>query len=47
MIVLGTGGHTAEMLEMIGCALSDHRFEQSYQRVYVIGSSDNLSEKKI
>jgi len=41
MIVLGTGGHTAQMLRLVNLLGDKHQYE------YVIGKDDNFSEKKI
>jgi beta-1,4-N-acetylglucosaminyltransferase len=41
MIVLGGGGHTKQMLELVSLLGNDYNYE------YVISSGDNLSEKKI
>ena len=42
MIVLGSGGHTAEMLRLI----ESLDFDKYTRRVYVVGGGDTLSEGK-
>ena len=42
VIVLGSGGHTAEMLRLI----EPLNFDKYTQRVYVVSSGDTLSEGK-
>lgn len=41
MVVLGTGGHTAQMLRLVNLLGTKHEYE------YVIGKDDEFSEKKI
>jgi beta-1,4-N-acetylglucosaminyltransferase len=42
VIVLGSGGHTAEMLRLI----ESLDFDKYSQRIYIISSGDTLSESK-
>jgi len=42
VIVLGSGGHTAEMLRLI----EPLNFEKYVRRVYIVSSGDTLSEAK-
>jgi len=42
VVVLGSGGHTAEMIRLLGSL----DFEKYSQRTYVVSSGDTLSEGK-